>query len=623
MRTFAGAVADDGRARLLGVARRMTSEAEVSGGAVPSTPPSVKLAVDEVASGLAVLRTARSCEVAIGLDGVVALVAARLDERASLAARLGVDAALGDAELLLAGYRRWSAALPGEVVGDFALVLWDPAERRLLCAVDPQGIGLLFTAELPTGGVAFASHPTPLRHLLGDELRLDTEILARYLCRLPTEPSRTSFVGLRRVAPGTTVAFQLRDGSPRRTVQRYWDLSSFPRLQLRSPEEYLEAYRSALERAVTRRIGGEGIVAIAQSGGLDSASILGLAARGGAGPRLRPIYVAPLEASCDESELVTQLEGHVGVPVLERRPAADLETLRRVGEAVGEPRYLDHFPIAWSVLEGARAAGATRLLTGLYGDLVSGSVPASAWLPSLLRAHAWATWWAELPRTSHWRMLRTALGSIRSLPTSEPLLRHRGGRLRSRWFGEVSCLSPSARRELGIDVAEEEFLIHVARGHRDVADYRARWLAASAPEETELLGRAAAVMGIEAAHPFGDRDLMAVSLSLPLALLRKNGLGRHPLRVAVTGTVPEGLRTWQRKILFTDFYRGMFARLIPELARLPLAEPLRPLLSSHRLEALVRKGSWSYPEGAHLWRCLAVNAWLWKHSPKEPPRPPR
>ena len=616
MRIFAGVAADDGRARLLEAARRMTSDLEVSGGAALSTAPSAKLSVEEPAPGLAVLRTIASCDVAIGCDGAVAAVAARLDERSSLTARLGLEGDAGptDAELLLAAYRRWGAALPEELSGDFALVLWDPAERRLLCAVDPQGIGALFTAELPGGGVAFASHPTPLRHLLGSTLRLDRETLGRYLCRLPTEPSRTSFVGLRRVAPGTTVVFHLRDGSPQRTVQRYWDLSSFPRLQLRSPEEYLEAYQSALERAISRRVGDTSLVAIAQSGGLDSAAILGLAARAGAGPRLRPIYVAPVEASCDESELVAQLEGHVGVPVLRRRPAADLETLRRVGEAAGEPRYLDHFPIVWSVIEGARAAGATRLLTGLYGDLVSGSVPASAWLPSLLRAHAWAIWWAELPRSSHWGMLRTALGSIRSLPTSEPLLRHRGRHLRSRWFGEVSCLTPSARRELGIDVAEEDFLTDVARGYRDVSDYRPRWLAASAPDETELLGRAAATMGIEAAHPFGDRELMAVSLSLPLELLREKGLGRHPLRAVVTGTVPEVLRTWQRKVLFTDFYRGMFARLIPELARLPLAEPLRPLLSSHRLEALVRKGSWSYPEGAHLWRCLAVNAWLWEHT---------
>src|SRR5690606_23789887 len=126
------------------------------------------------------------------------------------------------------------------------------------------------------------------------------------------------------------------------------------------------------ERAVTRRIGGEGLVAIAQSGGLDSAAILGLAARGGAGPRLRPIYVAPIEASCDESELVGRLEEHVGVSIATRRPADDLETLRWVGRAMGEPRYLEQFPVVWSAIEGARGVGAKRLLTGLYGDLVSG-----------------------------------------------------------------------------------------------------------------------------------------------------------------------------------------------------------------------------------------------------------
>src|SRR5690606_28503777 len=131
--------------------------------------------------------------------------------------------------------------------------------------------------------------------------------------------------------------------------------------------------------------------------------------------------------------------------------AGDLEALRRVGEATGEPRYLDHFPVLWSVLEGARDVGARRLLTGLYGDLVSGRVPLSAWLPSLLREHAWAAWWRELPRSSLWGTARAVVGSVRSLPTSETLLRRFGRGMRDRWLGDGSCLSVQARRDLGIE----------------------------------------------------------------------------------------------------------------------------------------------------------------------------
>lgn len=540
--------------------------------------------------------------------GTVAVVSARWEERSTLTERLELSPEANDGEVLLAGYRRWGEELPLHLSGDFAWALWEPSQRQLLCAVDPLGLGVLFVTWSARGELAFGSHIAPLRRWRPEGAELEEGAVARYLSRCPSEPSATSFRGIERVAPGTLVALH-PDGT--RRVRRYWSPERLYTFPSRPSDEIFGLLRDRLQRAVHARLG-RGTVAIAQSGGLDSSSILCFAARTEAKADLRPLYVRPEEPSCDEAPALRCLSSYTGVPIRTLAPATDLRALRQLGTASGEPRYLDYFPVVGGVLQGALEAGAQRLLTGLYGDFAGGSVTLSAWLVSLLRAGRFEEWWRDRARAPS-RSKALLASAARALPLLERKLRPRRAQKHRRgWFPDV-CLRAEAVRRLGLDDELRARALELERTYTDADFGRRLWLELLRPEETEPMNRAALAAGIEAAHPFADLAVLEASLGIPAHLLRRDGLGRYPLRAALAGVLPESIRTQRRKVTFHDFYARVFERGIPELARRPLAPRLQDLVCGEKVGTLVRQGRWSYPEGAHLWRCLAVSDWLWEH----------
>jgi asparagine synthase (glutamine-hydrolysing) len=62
-----------------------------------------------------------------------------------------------DCELLLPLYEKYGFEMFARLDAEFALILFDGARNRLIAARDPIGIRPLFYAELPDGGIVFAS----------------------------------------------------------------------------------------------------------------------------------------------------------------------------------------------------------------------------------------------------------------------------------------------------------------------------------------------------------------------------------------------------------------------------------------------------------------------------------
>jgi asparagine synthase (glutamine-hydrolysing) len=561
--------------------------------------------------GFGVAFTEGSADVACEGEAV-AVVAARFDDRGHLLHQLDLPPHASDGQIVLSAYRRWGDSFPQRLSGDFSAALWDGPRNRLVCAVDPLGVGVLFTAKHPRGGVGFASHLTPLRRWLGPEMAgLRQRTVARYLCRLPDDPAATSFERIERVPPGAVRTFS---GAREARTSRYWSPESLRPQRASQERELLEAFTAELRRAVARRVAGEGTLGIAQSGGLDSASVLCLAAELGVGARLLPLHVEPWEPACQEASAIRLLEERTGLTIGSLRPADDLVALRSVGAITGEPRYLDHFPIAWSVLEAAAERSASGILTGLHGDLVSGSVPRSAWLAALLRAGRVRAWWSAQTPDGGTPVPRALAASIsRAVPAFDALLRERRTRLRRGKWLQWGGLRTEAIDSLGLREEAAIWLSQIERTYSDVEFCRSSWLRWAMPHETEFVGRAAHALGMRVAHPFADRALVEVSMALPAPALRKGGLNRYPLRAATAGVLPEPLRNGTTKVVFNDFYIGMFRKLLPGLAEQALAPSLEGLVSMAQIRALVRGGTWSYAQGAHLWRCLAVNDWLGEH----------
>jgi Asparagine synthase (glutamine-hydrolyzing) len=67
-----------------------------------------------------------------------------------------------DCEILLPLYREYGVEMFKTLDAEFALILWDGRQQKLIAARDPIGIRPLYYGEVRGGGIAFASEPKNL-----------------------------------------------------------------------------------------------------------------------------------------------------------------------------------------------------------------------------------------------------------------------------------------------------------------------------------------------------------------------------------------------------------------------------------------------------------------------------
>ncbi len=179
-----------------------------------------------------------------------------------------------DTEVILAAYTRWGAACLDRFVGMFAFAIWDAKEKVLFAARDRFGVKPLYYHSRPDETWLFASEIKAL-HAAGVPAAPDEKTWAAYLAfGLSDHSERTFWEGVRSLPPGH--ALERKDGATRLTcwyrltdrVDGAWDV--------RSEAAVAEEYRALLEESVRLRFRADVPVGINLSGGLDSATLLGL-----------------------------------------------------------------------------------------------------------------------------------------------------------------------------------------------------------------------------------------------------------------------------------------------------------------------------------------------------------
>ena len=180
-----------------------------------------------------------------------------------------------DSEIALHLYRDLGPQCLHRLRGEFAFVIWDETERVMFAARDRFGIKPLFYA-VHEDTLYFASEVKAL-FAAGVPARWDTENFWQ-MVEQGGYQARTLFDGVFQVPPG----HYLIATDSHIQINKYWDFdypvadAGGPR---RSDEDYKAEFRHALEEAVRIRLRADVPVGCYLSGGLDSCSVLGLAAR--------------------------------------------------------------------------------------------------------------------------------------------------------------------------------------------------------------------------------------------------------------------------------------------------------------------------------------------------------
>lgn len=196
----------------------------------------------------------------------------RLDNREELMSRLSLsrDDDTTDVAIVAAAFGRWGTSCFAHLVGDWALVIWEPTEKKLILARDYLGIRHLFYYPKPMT-ISWCTLLAPLA-LCGDHFSLSDEYIASYLAFYP-DAHLTPFREVLSVPPGHFLVF--RGGHS--VAHRYWSYDARKTIRYTKDAEYEEQYRHLFRQAVRRRLRTDSPILAELSGGLDSSSIVCMA----------------------------------------------------------------------------------------------------------------------------------------------------------------------------------------------------------------------------------------------------------------------------------------------------------------------------------------------------------
>lgn len=204
-----------------------------------------------------------------------------------------------------------AGALP-HLRGEFGFAIYERSEDRLTLVRDRFGVKPLFWTMTPEGFV-FGSEIKVLMAHPAVKRRIAPHGLYHQLMQLMV-PGTTAFEGIHAVQPGQQVIVERRGCKLQVKVQTYWDLD-FPLLRdrgtRREDEDYMEELRRRFVEAVQLKLEADVPVACYLSGGVDSCTILGIAAACQQSP-VKAFTVGFDDADYDETAISRQMAEAVG-----------------------------------------------------------------------------------------------------------------------------------------------------------------------------------------------------------------------------------------------------------------------------------------------------------------------
>jgi asparagine synthase (glutamine-hydrolysing) len=268
-----------------------------------------------------------------------------------------------------------SAALDA-IDGQFALAVYDRAERRLLLARDRMGISPLFWARVGDL-LVFASEMKAIFATGLIEPRIDPRALDAVLALGCVPPPRALFQGIRSLPPGHLL--DVRDG--RIEERTYWDIpypdaGEYPR---KRESRWAEEFHDILRLAARRRLKADVPVGVYLSGGIDSATIAALL-RDTEGIRGRVFSIGFREKDLDETPRTRKIARYLGLDThfLTYSPADLARDLPKLVHHAETPLLLTE-SVALMALSGLAAKHVKVVLTGEGSDEAFGGYDYFRW----------------------------------------------------------------------------------------------------------------------------------------------------------------------------------------------------------------------------------------------------
>lgn len=517
-------------------------------------------------------------------DDLVVAFDGRLANRAALDPMIGVPCAT-DAIRLTFAWRRWGSKALTKLDGDFAGAVWDRHRKALTIFRDPTAGRHALIARAP-GRVAAASSMTIL---LADEQidrTADEDWVLAYLTGTPGFATATGYKGITRMQPGHLATAQ--NTTWRQSAWHSWRIET---IKERDDNAYAERFAALLTKAVETRTEGAHRIGVSLSGGLDSTSIAATLRAARPDADLVALAVPFTDPRADERGLQALVARHLGAelhwaPLDGHDPFCGdpIETLERLG---APPIAPNHFFVE-RVATAGHDAGVEVALDGIDGDGVVGG--------------NW-TYLSDLLVTGRWRSLKRETRAMAEVHHVDPKAIRRAYMIDPLIPGGVRRAIARARKRpiapaflaprLHKAAQRARFRKPTRPGASFTANERLLLNPGVAPAVLEAIDEAWIAKGIEPAHPFTDRALIAFCLGLPREQKVRAGMTKIVLRNAMRGLLPPEVTERAAKAeMAGSFFAGLSGSVGGPLSKgLALAPSnLSPWVHQHAIEAMSADG---------------------------------
>jgi asparagine synthase (glutamine-hydrolysing) len=503
-------------------------------------------------------------------SGCVIVADARLDNRDDLLSRLPERPAItaSDAELILRAYEAWGVDGVVKLLGDFAFVIWDPRQQRVVAARDAHGQRWLhYRIDRGTFAAASEIHQLfqdPSVAIVPNEAAIRDLLVPINLFRNAKDQAATYYEGIYSLPAGHTLVVD----HDHVHMHQYWELRPPRELRYRSDAQYEEHFLDLLSEVIRTRLRSSRPMGAMLSGGLDSSTVVCTAQElyraGRAVDRGFVGFSLVFDGlECDEQSLIRDVQTKYNLDIRTIPPS------RGAGWLDPEPRGFLASPLAGSPMlqdlyATASQAGVRALLTG---DVADSCLRGTRMVFDSLLLHGGVR---EFQR--HWRAYRRVSGESlkRSLVTVciTPMLP-----LPVQKWLTLPILKRDVRRTLPYlvpgwltdnlqsDVGEKHLRLSLdAERRRQFANpTRALEHAQLAPPE---FANAPTGWPLEVWRPFADRRLHEFLLAIP----PEQKFSPHPLtdddyaaskslmRRAMRGILPESIRGRTTATHFGSFF---------------------------------------------------------------------
>ena len=458
-----------------------------------------------------------------------------------------------DTEVLLAAYARWGTSCFERLRGMWALAIIDVASGELVLARDPYGIKPLYLCS-GDGWMAFASEIKAFTVLAGWSAKARLDGIADFLLYEQSDHREESlFEGVRQLPPGCLMRLPLR-GDPALQAEsrpeRWYSLTQAVTSRRRADVDI----RSIVDESVRLHLRADVPVGSCLSGGIDSSSIVALAAQRirdlGSSRSLMTITASAEDSRIDETRYAAMAAEAAGAVLNVVAPSADklLADLDALVWHQDEPFVSSSIFVQWCVFGKARELGLTVMLDGQGADEAFGGYRGfvGAFLSEELRHGGVRKWIRRVREVRSGTALPIHHLLAYTVAYSSPGLRRLLGLMDGRSFAERTWLAPGFR-----SIAASRPDPRRAGNWSSVASMSMDMVERSnLPMLLHWEDRNSMAFSIEARVPFVDRQVIEAAIASPAGAKLAQGVQKQLLRGAMRGLVPDAILDRKDKLGF-------------------------------------------------------------------------